>query len=247
MTPRSKRWKRWCLAALSLAFAALFTSLGIWQIERRTSKLELLKAVDHRVHAPAQLGPGPAGWPAITAKRDAYRHVTVEGRFLRDRDTLVQAVTEDGAGFWVMTPLQTDDGFIVLVNRGFVPKNRKYSVRYLTSGHARVTGLLRVSEPAGSILRANDNAQDRWFSRDVPAIAHARALQRTAPYFIDADATPNPGGWPRGGLTVVAFPNNHLIYSVTWFGLATLSLAGLVICLRGARFADEQDPSLDWL
>jgi surfeit locus 1 family protein len=243
MTSQSKRWKRWSLSVLSLALAALFTSLGIWQIERRTSKLELLKAVDQRVHAPAQPGPGPAGWPPITAKRDAYRHVTLEGRFLCGRDTLVQALTEDGAGFWVMTPLQTD-GFVVLVNRGFVPENGKYSVRYFTPGHTRVTGLLRVSEPAGSMLRANDSARDRWFSRDVPAIAHARALQHTAPYFIDADAMPNSRGWPRGGLTVLAFPNNHLIYSVTWFGLATLSLVGLVICLRGARSADEKGPTL---
>jgi surfeit locus 1 family protein len=47
-------------------------------------------------------------------------------------------------------------------------------------------------------------------------------LTVTAPYFIDADGSPNAGGWPIGGLTVVAFPNNHLIYALTWFALALM-------------------------
>ena len=52
-----------------------------------------------------------------------------------------------------------------------------------------------------------------------------------APYFIDADATPDTGGWPRGGLTVVHFPNSHLMYAFTWFSLAAL-LAGTGLWLN---------------
>jgi surfeit locus 1 family protein len=40
------------------------------------------------------------------------------------------------------------------------------------------------------------------------------------PIFIDADATPNPGGFPVGGVTLIDLPNNHLQYAVTWYGLA---------------------------
>jgi len=61
----------------------------------------------------------------------------------------------------------------------------------------------------------------------VSAIAASRHLGPVAPYFIDADATPNPGGYPIGGLTVVAFRNTHLVYAITWFCLASLSLFGL--------------------
>ena len=127
-------------------------------------------------------------------RRDAYRHVAIRGRFLNDRETLVQALTEDGAGFWVMTPLRSDTGFVVLVNRGFVPAERAVpAMRKQVDGVTDVTGLLRTSEPGGSMLRSNQPAQNRWFSRDVAAIAHARGLRRTAPYFIDAD----PGQHPR--------------------------------------------------
>ena len=91
---------------------------------------------------------------------------------------------------------------------------------------------MRASEPGGAFLRSNDPAADRWFSRDVAAIARARALGPIVPFFIDADSTPNPGGFPIGGLTVIAFRNNHLSYAVTWFALALLSVGGSVVVMR---------------
>ena len=105
----------------------------------------------------------------------------------------------------------------------------------LPTGPGTVTGLMRDPEPGGGFLRSNDPAADRWFSRDVAAIARARQLGATAPFFIDADDTPNPGGYPVGGLTVISFRNNHLSYAVTWFALALLSVAGAVMVLRSGR------------
>jgi surfeit locus 1 family protein len=37
---------------------------------------------------------------------------------------------------------------------------------------------------------------------------------------VEVDATPNPGGWPKGGQTIVTLPNDHLQYAITWFLLA---------------------------
>jgi surfeit locus 1 family protein len=45
------------------------------------------------------------------------------------------------------------------------------------------------------------------------------------PFFLDADATPVPGGLPRGGVTVIDLPNNHLQYAITWYGLALALVA----------------------
>ena len=53
-----------------------------------------------------------------------------------------------------------------------------------------------------------------------------------APFFIDADATPSPGGLPVGGLTVVHFPNSHLTYALTWFALAGLGAGASIACWR---------------
>jgi len=212
----------------------VFAALGVWQVERRTSKLDLIARVDARVHAPAQPLPGRAAWSSIDDHDDAYRHVRAQGVFLNDRETLVQGVTDMGPGWWVITPLRTASG-IVLVNRGFVPPERSAPAARragLPAGPVVLTGLLRMTEPQGAFLRHNEPAAGRWYSRDVAAIASARGLSDVAPFFVDADATPNRGGYPVGGLTVIAFRNAHLIYSISWFLLSALSLFGFALVVR---------------
>jgi surfeit locus 1 family protein len=218
--------RRWAAIAVGAVLFAGFVGLGVWQVQRLQWKLDLIARVNARVHAAAVAPPGPAAWARVSQAADEYRHVQVRGRFDNARETLVQAVTETGPGFWVMTPLRTDDGYEVLVNRGFVPPDKAAPAARTAgtpAGETAVTGLLRLSEPHGGFLRANQPAAGRWYSRDVAAIARARGLPAAAPYFIDADATPNPGGWPRGGLTVVHFRNSHLAYALTWFGLAAMT------------------------
>lgn len=208
---------------------AILVGLGIWQLERRIWKLDLIARVDRRVDAVPAPAPGPASWPRINAAADAYRHVAAKGHFLDVPPALALAVTEHGGGYWVLSPFRTDDGFTVLVNRGFVPSDHS-SLQDLgkASGETAITGLLRVSEPAGAFLRHNDPAADRWYSRDVAAIAASRGLGDVAPYFIDADASVDRSKLPIGGLTMIAFPNNHLIYAMTWFGLAAMLAAWCV-------------------
>lgn len=220
------RTRRAAFAAAALIAAMALAALGVWQLERRVWKHELIAAVDARIAAAPVAAPGPDAWPGIDAKRDAYRRVTATGVFRDDRETLVQAVTDRGAGFWVLTPLETP-GFTLLVNRGFVPTNRRDPETRAAgnvAGTAAVTGLLRMTEPGGAFLRTNDPTAGRWYSRDVAEIAKARGLARTAPYFVDADAKPNPGGYPVGGLTVVQFRDHHMVYALTWFALCALSL-----------------------
>ena len=210
--------------AFAIIGMALLSALGVWQLERRVWKLDLISRVEQRVHAAAVSAPGPSSWPRINAADDAYRHVRVTGRFLGASETLVQAVTERGGGYWVVAPFRTIEGFTVLVNRGFVPAEWE-SRAAGPSGETTLTGLLRVTEPGGAFLRHNGPAADRWYSRDVAAIAAARGIQKVAPYFIDVDRSADPAALPVGGLTIIAFPNNHLLYALTWFGLAVM-LAG---------------------
>ena len=234
------KWARpvWALALfglLALAGVAGLTALGIWQLERRVWKLDLIERVDARIHASPVPAPGPEAWPSVSAASDEYRRVAVTGRLMNDRETLVQAVTDLGGGFWVMTPLVTDRGFTVLVNRGFVPPEKRDPASRAEGqpqGEVSVTGLLRLTEPKGGFLRSNDPAAGRWYSRDVAAIAASKGLERVAPYFIDADGTRNSGGWPVGGLTVVSFPNSHLSYALTWFALDLMLIGAVLYVVR---------------
>ncbi len=220
-----------------LVAAALFTALGLWQVERRTWKHDLIARVDARIHAPAIPAPGPQAWPDISPDTSEYLRVTASGHFVPGKAALVQAVTALGPGFWYVAPFETDQGFTLLVNRGYVPGDWKDPAARTDSAPpsaGTVTGLLRLTEPGGGFLRSNDPAGDRWFSRDVAAIAAARGLGTVAPYFIDAEASAPAGRYPVGGLTVVSFPDNHLVYALTWFAMAVLS-AGAAAALWRRR------------
>jgi surfeit locus 1 family protein len=219
--------KRGLFAGALVLLTLGFIALGVWQVERRAWKLALIARVDARIHAPVQ----PLWDIGSLGPDKAYIRVSVNGVWLGDRQTFVQALTEEGAGDWVITPLQTDHG-LVLINRGFIPDDRRDAAALPAALPGQAIGLVRASEPGGGFLRANDPANDRWYSRDVDAIGRARGLSGLAPVFIDADAGPTPGGYPQGGLTVVTFRNAHLTYALTWFGLAGLCLFGLVLLFR---------------
>ncbi len=243
-----------------------FTSLGVWQLRRLAWKEALIAQVDARVHAaPVDLPNAaddslarPGGDSAITTAVPhrigdaalAYLHVRVRGHYLWEKTTRVQGTSDLGMGFWVLTPLRRPDNGLVMVNRGFltaeqarrVPVTAPYPRCAAAMPVCEVTGLVRLSEPGGTALRANQPAAGRWFSRDIAAIARAQGLPPLPPLFIDADADPatNREGTaavaaadqPVGGLTVVQFSNNHLGYALTWFALALLTPVATAIVLR---------------
>lgn len=241
-TTRSATVKAVALAFLGLLFAG-FCALGVWQVQRLYWKQALMMRVESRIHAAPVAAPGPARWPMISVETDEYRRVFITGTYLQHADTAVQALTELGAGKWMLSPLQTATG-IVLVNRGFVPDDARHTVTPPPTGTVRVTGLLRLDEPGGQLLRRNVPAQERWYSRDTQAIARTRQLRNVAPYFIDADAdnTRQANTWPRGGMTVVKFRDQHLQYALTWFALALLCLFAAWRLLTDGRHLRHHAP-----
>ncbi len=219
-------------AIATLIVIAILCGLGVWQVERLSWKEGLIAAVTTRMNAAAIPAPSPAAWTAGDPASLEYQRVTVAGRYLNDREAhVIYSLTEPkgpvgGVGYMVMTPLQTDDGWIVYVNRGFVPADKADPATRslgLIDGETTVTGVLRLPVDRQWFMPGDDIAKNEWFSRDPALYAAANPLPSSsvAPYIIDAVYDPAlPGGLPQGGETVVDFPNNHLGYAITWFGLA---------------------------
>lgn len=229
---------RWAFILLNLSACALFIALGNWQLDRLSWKEALISRVEQRVSAPAVPAPTPDQWREISRESHEYLHVSLQGRFLAERDTLVVAATEEGSGYWVLTPLLTDNHGTVLINRGYIGQGAKPLPAPM--GEVTVSGLLRLTEPGGGFLRANDPAANRWYSRDVAAIGSALGLS-LAPYFVDAGAgqpgnvdfdNEQPRQNPVGGLTVIHFNNSHRVYAFTWYTLALMAAGACVFLFR---------------
>jgi surfeit locus 1 family protein len=223
------RWRALLLpAVMTVIGIVVLMGLGFWQLERLLWKSALVALIEARVHAvPGRIAPEP-DWPRWTPAADEYRRVRLTGTFLNDKETLVHGNAPRDtrgnvvSGFFVLTPLRLADDAVVIVNRGFVPPEFAEPAKRPGSqpqGEVTITGLVRGSQERGWFVPKDNPAAGQWFSRDAKAIAAAARLERVAPFLIDADASP-AFPWPKGGLTVVRFPNNHLEYALTWFGLA---------------------------
>jgi surfeit locus 1 family protein len=227
---RSRRARYSAALCAAVASIGLF-ALGGWQLQRLQWKNALIAQVDQRVHAAPAAAPAVAAWPRLSKQADEYRRLRLQGRFLDEHATRVQASTALGPGYWVLTPFRSSDGATVLVNRGFVAGA---SAAPAGAQQVSITGLLRMSEPGGGFLRDNNPTANRWYGRDVQAIAAARGLGPVAPYFLDQDrAAQDVAGAPVGGLTVISFNNHHLVYALTWFALSLMAAAGGVLVARG--------------
>lgn len=221
-------WLVGLILLIGAALCAALFALGVWQVQRLAWKTDLIARVEARVHADPVALPAPDAWAGLDPRDYEYRRVRLDGHYLPGQ-ALTQAVTELGGGFWVMAPFALDGGGTVLVNRGYVPEQTTMPL----AGGTSVTGLMRVTEPDGGFLRANDPAAGRWYSRDVQAIAAAMGIGPVAPFFVDA-AGPDQG-YPRGGLTVIGFRNTHLSYALTWFALTALVAFGMAVLIRHER------------
>ncbi|SDT91965.1 SURF1 family protein [Stappia sp. ES.058] len=241
----------WPALATAVAFAVLLT-LGSWQVARLNWKLALIERVETRVDAAPVPAPGPAAWPDLETDDWDYRPVEVRGRYLDGEVyyyiSLADARGETGGpGYFVYAPFRADRGFVVMVNRGFVPDGRRRPGTRPGSaapgGEVTLSGLWRRDERGNMFTLEADKGI--WFVREARKMAAALGVSdpdtRIAPYSIDAGAEQTPAsGLPQAGETIVSFTNNHLQYAVTWYGLALVLLAVFFAYARGeARRGDD--------
>lgn len=214
---------------LSLLALAVLISLGTWQMQRLAWKERLIETVSKRVKETPQLLPAAAESLSLDLRDEEYRPYVATGRFLHQHEVQVYTVLSDakgtysGAGYWVLTPLLRGGGSIVIVNRGFVPIEKRDPATRAESrieGELRVTGLLRAPEQTNYFTPANDPKQSAWYSRNPAEIARAFGLKNVLPFLLDETRDYRAGQLPQPNETKLTFTNNHLGYALTWYGLA---------------------------
>jgi len=248
--------KKLLIPAIAAAVGLIILlNLGFWQLNRLEWKTNLIAQVEAGVLKPPVEAPGPDSWKEI-GETDDYRHVKVTGEFL-DGNTFYYTALSDpqgrasGPGLMVYAPVRTADGWILLVNRGFLPQVLADPARDAAlktpEGTIELTGLLRLSEKPNWTTPSPDASDRIWFARDTGAMANILGLDAgmLAPYSIDLDADFTPTtGLPQAGETIVRFKNDHLGYALTWFGLAAtlvgvfLTYAASMLWPRNRKEAD---------
>lgn len=202
-----------------LVGCAILIGLGTWQLQRLAWKQGILAQIS------ARLTDTPVALPAAPDPvADKYLPVTATGRFTGPEITVLTSVREAGAGYRVVAAFQTDDGRMIMVDRGFLPEDQRAQPRSVSA--ARITGTLHWPAETDSFTPPPDEGRAIWFARDVPAMA---AVMRTEPVLIVARADTGDGITPLP-VDTVGIPNNHLNYARTWFSLAAV-WAGMTLLL----------------
>jgi len=213
------------LTALVLAALAVLVGLGLWQIERLQWKEGLIAKIETRSKGPA-ISLKEASVMAGEGQDPSYHRVRASGRFQHEKERHLFAVSDGRSGWRVITPLKTEDGELVLIDRGFVPSHLKdpsSRAEEQVENEINVTGIVRMPDAQGPFTPDNEPEANQWFWRDLASMAQSmfpQGAEGLAPFFLEAEKSEVPGGWPEGGQTRLELPNNHLQYAITWFLLA---------------------------
>jgi surfeit locus 1 family protein len=234
ITAKARRGKLIATASAVLLTLAILLTLGTWQVERLHWKERLLADIaERRATDPVPLAQIER---QITAGENIeYSRVSLSGTFDHGKERHFFATFEGQTGFFVYTPLMLADGRALFVNRGFVPYEMKDPAtrpQGQVTGEQHLTGYARtplIQKPS-MIVPDNVPEKNMFYWKDIGAMASSAGIEsgQLVAIFVDVDASvTNPGGWPKGGVTLFDMPNNHLQYAVTWFGLAFV-LAAMV-------------------
>lgn len=233
------------IEATIFAFAgvAILIGLGIWQLDRKVWKENLILTLNTRLaRAPEDLPPRES-WPRLVPDSNEFTRVTFPAEFLAGEEALVYSAGSafrpdvHGPGYWVFAPARLAGGSIVLVDRGFVPLDRKdpaTRAQGAPSGTIEVVGVLRWPETRGTFTPPDEPQNNVWYLRDPKAMAVAKKWDAAAPFYIEQESPVPPGGLPKPGKLVVNLPDDHLQYALTWFALA-LGLAGVYVTWLAGR------------
>lgn len=212
--------------------------LGSWQLDRLAWKTELIDGIQSRLATP------PATLPALLFEADGslesiqYRRVRLAGTFLHDAEMYLAARSMNGnPGYHVVTPFRLTGDGVVMIDRGWVPYERKEPSQRPAgqiAGEVTLDAVVRVPRPEKNWLQPDNEPQNNmWFWVDLPAMsAHAGIADEAAPVYVEAATAETPGGFPIGGQTRVNLPNDHLQYALTWYALAVILVVIYVVYHR---------------
>lgn len=192
---------------LGLGGCAILVSLGIWQLDRLGWKTGVIARIE------ARIDDDPVAIPeALDPEADKYMPVTVTGRLTGEEAHVLTSL--DGPGYRVIGVIDAG-GRRIMADLGYIPLEAKDAERQ--AAEVTVTGHLHWPQETDAWTPEPD-AGNIWFARQVPDMAGVLGTEET---LIIAETVSEPGlGVTPVPIDTGDIPNNHLGYTIQWFGLA---------------------------
>ena len=185
-------------------------SLGIWQVQRLSWKEGVLATIESRIAAaPVSLPDQP------TEEQDRYLSVQVTGELLPHELHVFWVTGGQGAGYRVISPLVTETGRRILIDRGYIASADKGAAR--ASGPVTLTGNLLWPDEGDWTTPAADEASNILYARDLAYLA--TRLDTEPLLLVVREGETGAKALP---VSTDGIPNNHLQYAITWFSLALI-------------------------
>ena len=214
---------------IAVALAALFTRLGVWQLERLAWRRALNAEVAAHIAAP----PVPVEQLPHDSAALRYRRTQLTGAFdYANEITITQRIRGGSPGVNLLTPLRIpgrDTAY--LVNRGWVYSPDGKDVDHATWREADTAAVLAFALPAPTPVTNAAGVASAKVMRSLDF----DAVQKAIPYPIArvqlvqlGDTAPKANVPPR--LQPPAPDEGpHKSYAVQWFSFATIALVGAAI------------------
>ena len=190
-------------------FILLFCSLGTWQLYRLQWKQDLI----------SQIGEGLKSTPIKYSNniKKNYQNVILTGNYnFKDQIYLYSLNDKGQPGFDVITPFETISKENVLINRGWIKKEFKYSSDINTMSN-NISGMLRQVNRKNVFTPDNDLKENIWFSIDLEDVSKitGKKFNKFIVYLEDKNIE-----MPQPKKITVDVPNNHLKYAITWYSIS---------------------------
>ncbi len=211
--------------AIVVILAPLFIGLGVWQLDRAEQKRNIATSLEMRRKLPLL----PFSNHLPEARQLQFRKITAAGRFLADKTVLIENRKYRGkSGFHVITPLRTDSGEVVLVNRGWIPGQGEALPADIPSVQAEVIieGEVSIPLPPALELKLNleqTDATPHWPYLTLGNYSSWSGLE-IQPFLILQAADDASGlirRWPRPQVDDAM----HIGYAIQWFAFALIVVA----------------------
>ena len=212
---------------VALSGVALMFGLGIWQLQRLEWKNALIAQIEEGNRSAPLTQLPQTGFPALE-----HRKVRLKGKFLGKELQITPRYHDSALGYDLVQPFQLAQGETVLVDRGWVPADKKeLETRSETTPpveRVTVEGLLRDVGRHNWATPDNMPEKNLWFWVDIPAMEKAEGIT-LLPVVIHQTNALGTAMLPVPNDEKIILRNDHLGYAITWFLVALSGLAVFII------------------